>query len=388
MATHSRHTYAASWGDYDNDGDQDVVMSNNVYEYLDLFTNEGNGDFSLESASVLGRDTTNGGGAAWADYDNDGDLDLFVASYWPGPSLLFENGGDGSFTKILDHGLGLESGRAFGGVWADCDNDGDQDIFVWMENWDFPDQAKGRLFLNMGSGQFEPLPDDIFLCDSCASKAAVWADDDRDGDMDLLVSRVDAHMEGLDMYLNDYLYRNLGNDNHWLHIKPIGTVSNRSAVGTKVRVKATIAGQTVWQMRELVTMTGLRAQPPLEAHFGLGDATLVDSIRIEWPSGIIQVLESVSADQFMTVVERCCEDRVGDANGSGDDEPTIGDVTTLIDMLFVSDNPHLVRCIAEADVNQSGGVGPSIEDVTIGDISYLIDYLFITGAELGLPACM
>jgi hypothetical protein len=78
---------------------------------------------------------------------------------------------------------------------------------------------------------------------------------------------------------------------------------------------------------------------------------------------------------------------VGDANGSGQDEPTIGDVTTLIDMLFVSGDPALVRCYAEADINQSGGDSPLPEDVTIGDISYLIDYLFITGSALGLPEC-
>jgi hypothetical protein len=82
----------------------------------------------------------------------------------------------------------------------------------------------------------------------------------------------------------------------------------------------------------------------------------------------------------------CCSGRVGDANDSGDDEPTVGDVSALIDMLFISQEP--ANCLAEADVNQSGGSFPTVDDITIGDISVLIDYLFITGPSLGLPDCL
>jgi hypothetical protein len=84
----------------------------------------------------------------------------------------------------------------------------------------------------------------------------------------------------------------------------------------------------------------------------------------------------------------CCDIRTGDANGFGGDEPTIGDVTALIDALFVNGDWSVIPCLGEADVNQSGGVEPQPGDVTIGDVSYLIDYLFITGSPLGLPECM
>jgi hypothetical protein len=77
---------------------------------------------------------------------------------------------------------------------------------------------------------------------------------------------------------------------------------------------------------------------------------------------------------------------VGDANGSGDDIPTIGDISVIIDHLFLSGTP--LGCYSEADMNQSGGANPTSEDITIGDISTLIDYLFITGASLGLADCM
>ncbi|MEW5797063.1 MAG: hypothetical protein AB1772_12000, partial [Candidatus Zixiibacteriota bacterium] len=85
----------------------------------------------------------------------------------------------------------------------------------------------------------------------------------------------------------------------------------------------------------------------------------------------------------------CCVGRVGDANNSGDDEPTIGDVTVMIDAKFISGTcDGIIACIPEADINQSGGGSATCEDISIGDITILIDYLFITGQSLGLPNCL
>jgi hypothetical protein len=85
----------------------------------------------------------------------------------------------------------------------------------------------------------------------------------------------------------------------------------------------------------------------------------------------------------------CCLGRVGDANGVGGDEPTIGDVSVMIDAKFITGVCEgIVECIAEADINQSGEGDPICDDLTIGDISILIDYLFITGPALGLPDCL
>jgi hypothetical protein len=84
----------------------------------------------------------------------------------------------------------------------------------------------------------------------------------------------------------------------------------------------------------------------------------------------------------------CCSGQVGDVNGDGGSEPTIGDISALIDVLFINADPGIISCLKEADVNQSGGDNPRVEDLTIGDVSYLIDYLFVTGASLGLPGCL
>jgi hypothetical protein len=104
-------------------------------------------------------------------------------------------------------------------------------------------------------------------------------------------------------------------------------------------------------------------------------------------------LSQGGADVFVakligTSSSHCCVGRVGDANGLGGDEPTISDISVMIDALFISGNPGIIACLAEADVNQSGGADPQPEDLTISDISTLIDYLFITGPSLGLPDCL
>jgi len=77
----------------------------------------------------------------------------------------------------------------------------------------------------------------------------------------------------------------------------------------------------------------------------------------------------------------CCVGRVGDANGAGGDEPTISDISVMIDAKFISGDPSVIACLPEADVNQSGGANPTPDDITISDISTLIDYLFITGPQ-------
>jgi hypothetical protein len=115
-------------------------------------------------------------------------------------------------------------------------------------------------------------------------------------------------------------------------------------------------------------------------------------------AGVIDVGPSDGSSPLSTVeitasiaAAGCCVGRVGDANGSGNDEPTIGDVTVMIDALFIGNDWSVIACLAEADVNQSGGSDPQggpTGDITIGDISYLIDYLFVTGETIGLPDCL
>jgi len=121
---------------------------------------------------------------------------------------------------------------------------------------------------------------------------------------------------------------------------------------------------------------------------------LVDPDEDGVPSGCDNCPDKFNPDQADSNNDQigdacCCEDRVGDANGLGGDEPTIGDVSVMIDAKFITGACNgIIACLAEADVNQSGGIDPTCDDITIGDISILIDYLFITGPTLGLAECL
>src|SRR5439155_20474239 len=182
--------------------------------------------------------------AAWGDYDNDGWLDLFVGNRdgTPGQhSLLYHNNGDGTFTRITAGPIAELINTAGGCAWGDYDNDGFLDLFVSTLG-NFPGESNA-------------------------------------------------------------LFHNHGNSNHWLKVKCEGTTSNRSGIGAKVRVKATLNGKPVLQLREITSGDGIGSSA-LIAHFGLGDAMNVEMLRIEWPSGTVQVMTNVPTQQFLTVTEQ------------------------------------------------------------------------------------
>jgi hypothetical protein len=158
--------------------------------------------------------------------------------------------------------------------------------------------GKNRLYHNNGDGTFTRVAMGSIADDLGNSFGCIWGDYDRDGFLDLFVSNgINSTGER-----NDFLYHNDGNSNAWLTIKCVGTRSNRSAIGAKVRVMATIAGKTFWQLREINTGDG-NSQSTLEAHFGLGNATNVETLRIEWPSGTVQEFANVAAKQYLTIAE-------------------------------------------------------------------------------------
>ena len=153
---------------------------------------------------------------------------------------------------------------------------------------------KNFLYHNNGDGTFTKVLDSIAVNDGVNSLATAWGDYDNDGFLDLFVSNRDGI---------NFLYHNNGNANHWLEFRLIGTQSNRSAIGAKVRVRATINGQSFWQMREVDGGDGRRGQNSPYVNVGLGNATNADIVRIEWPSGTVQELPNVAAQQFLTVTE-------------------------------------------------------------------------------------
>jgi hypothetical protein len=272
-----------SWGDYDNDGDLDLFVAN-FLENNALYRNHA-GTFQkiIEGSIVQDGGASNGSG--WADYDNDGDWDLFVANDLNENNALYANNGDGTFTKITAGEIVTDGGNSKGSGWEDFDNDGDLDLFAGNDGYSV-------LYANNGDGSFTKIITDIVVLNGAQSSSA--GDYDNDGDVDLFA---------VGLYGENLLYTNLGNDNHWTNIKCVGTISNTSAIGTKVRIKAIINGKPVWQMREISTQTGYLSQSSLNAEIGLGNAETVDSLKIEWPSGLTEIYTNLPINRFIVATE-------------------------------------------------------------------------------------
>ncbi|RMH97292.1 MAG: choice-of-anchor D domain-containing protein [Calditrichaeota bacterium] len=277
----------AAWGDYDNDGDPDLFIANFDQENY-LYRNNGDGTFTRVFDPAIGQDAGASTGASWGDYDNDGDLDLYVTNQLE-PNFLYRNNGDGTFTAILTGPPVFDEGDSRSSTWVDFDNDGDVDLFV------ADGSGNNQMYINLGVGGFTPLVGSIIVNDGGASNSCSWGDFDRDGFPDLFVAN--------DNQENNALYRNLGNANHWVAVQLTGAASNRSAIGARVIVWARVNGFPVGQLREITTQDGFGSQGGPVAMFGLGAATIIDSLIIHWPSGLREVHPALAVDQYYLFTE-------------------------------------------------------------------------------------
>ncbi len=294
-----KHTGPCNWVDYDNDGYPDLWVGTSVLGLGEpvgthfLYHNNGDGAFSRVSPGSMALQIA-GALAAWADYDNDGFPDLFMANY-PGVNSLHRNLGGLTFTNIAESAGLAKAMASWSGAWGDYDNDGFQDLFVI--NW----QSPNALFHNNGDGTFTSVDVGSPIRDGFRDGYGGWADYDNDGFLDLFISNGFAEPD------QNLLYRNNGSGNHWLKVKLVGRASNRSGIGAKVRVRAvpnrTLNPNPTWQMREISGNSASSGWQGLVAHFGVGQAAIIDTVRIEWPSGIVQELHNGAVKQFLTITE-------------------------------------------------------------------------------------
>ncbi len=283
------------WSDYNNDG------------YLDLFNCSGGGDLSSllwTNTSGTGFDTTGTSifqvegtsfmGASWVDYDNDGDTDLFVTNPIDNQiytNFLFQNNSTTTnvdFTIVSDDPLTTDVYNAQGSTWGDVDNDGDLDVFVSNAEGADAENAPATLYANSGNSggyTFSRLQDYYYPNngDPFHGRGVAFADVNNDGFLDLVACHGD-NLAGESWA--PLLYINGGdNGNGFTNIQLVGTgTTNASAIGSRVKVTADIPeqGDVVTQMREISGQTGAGGQNSLRAHFGLGSATFIDSVRVEW----------------------------------------------------------------------------------------------------------
>lgn len=285
-------TAGPGWCDIDGDGDLDLYVSKVGARTNFLYRNDNGVLLPVKAGSLPAARST--WAAIWGDFNNDGLFDLFTGGE-NGTNMLHLNRGNWVFEDATVASGLVKAGTLYTVSAGDFDNDGDLDLYVPFYD------ATDVLYVNRGDGTFDPANLGGLLSDG-AQNTGMWVDYDNDGFLDLFQACGDLTP------MRNLLYRNslpqYGNTNHWLKLILQGRASNASAIGARVLVNATITGKPGWQIRQVTTgcLTPFPADG-MRSHFGLGDATNATTVRIEWPSGIVQELQHVAANQILTVVE-------------------------------------------------------------------------------------
>jgi hypothetical protein len=189
------HSMGGCWADYDNDGDDDLFVPNTSGDNNFLYTNV-NGFLERDYSPVIANEGGNSTSGCWGDYDNDGWLDLFVTNLGAN-NFLYHNNGDGSFSKVISGPLVTDGGQSTGGSWCDYDLDGDLDLFVSNTDW-----SDNFLYRNEGGGTFTRVTSGPVVSNPAESFGGSWGDYNNDGFPDLYVPN-----SGQD----NQLFRNNGN---------------------------------------------------------------------------------------------------------------------------------------------------------------------------------
>ena len=303
------HGLGVAFGDYDNDGDQDLYVANDQDPNF-LFQNQGSGKFeetallSGVSYSDMGKEEA-GMGTTFGDYDNDGLLDLTVSNFQKETNTLYHNEGSGFFADVTTlAGIGeiTYSYLGWGIAFFDYNNDGYKDIFVAnghvLDNITDIDRSttypqRNLLFRNLGDGTFEDVSNQSGsgLTLQKVSRTVALGDYDNDGDLDILVTNWNQTA--------DLLRNEGGNLNNWIQINVVGTKSNKSGIGTRIKL---VAGN-LKQYQEVQSGGSYLAFSDLRTHFGVGNAKRIDLVEILWPSGHIDKYKDLAVNHRFIATE-------------------------------------------------------------------------------------
>lgn len=317
--------------DINNDGLLDMFMCHDVQPNV-FFINEGNTEFPPTQGGL--GDTPDGGnyGSIWVDYDNDGDQDLFIAKCRGGDSdaninQLLRNDGDGVFTEIGEDVNLADRIQTWSSAWGDFDNDGDMDVFVGASSLDsgeyhrlmrnddgiFTDVSVASGVTDVATTSIENCTHDFnndgFL-DIFGAGNTLFINN---GDLTFTKAEVDAQNDGPVGDLNndgflDIVHERFGqtiihfvepNGNNWLKINTVGTVSNTNGIGARVEL---YTADNV-QIRDVRSGDGFRHMSSLNTHFGIGTQTEIEKLVIKWPSGIQDEVVNPTINSTLTVVE-------------------------------------------------------------------------------------
>ncbi|MHC4324013.1 MAG: CRTAC1 family protein [Planctomycetota bacterium] len=296
-------------GDYDNDGDTDIFVANDVGENF-LFQNDGSGKFEevglmTATAYDLHGDEQGSMGVDCGDYDNDGFLDFYVTSYQGQLATLYRNLGSGMFedvTLVTGSGTGTLPHVTWGNSFVDFDNNGNRDLFIAcghlqdnVEKYDDTTTytAQNILLMNTGDGKFIDVSDQSGdgMKVKLSSRGAAFDDLDNDGDIDVVI---------LNSRREPTILRNDSpTKNHWLQVRLRGTKTNRDGIGARVKISA----GDLTLIDEVHSGHGYQSHYGTRLHFGLGNRDKIDRIEVRWIGGGVDIMENVRANQLLTITE-------------------------------------------------------------------------------------
>ena len=292
-----------TWNDYDQDGDMDLFIGTGPGGsaavdclYKNLLKETGTATLTRLNLPPLSTDLVDGQVWNLIDYDNDGDLDAFLTNYASSlPNNLYKNN-NGTYVRMTEAQVGSivsDLGLFLANLWGDFNNDGYIDCIVTRQG------GQTSLYNNNGNGTFTRI-DSSSIASSFGNYGATAGDYDNNGTLDLYLT---GSTDSKGLYRND-----LSNGNKWINIKctgggPQSSLSNKSAVGTKVKAKATINGIPVWQYREVSSQNSFNSMNMLNVHMGFGNASVIDSLVIIWPRGLKETFTNVSLNSFYNATE-------------------------------------------------------------------------------------
>jgi hypothetical protein len=282
--------------DFDLDGWQDLFVANDASENV-LLRNTGEGVF--EDVAVLSGvaygiygEATGAMAGSVGDLDGDGLPDILVTDTSYGS--LYRNTANGLYEDlVVSSGLAAPSGQwvSWGGGFFDFDNDGDVDVLLVNGDLKHPTGRPDLLLENTGDGAFVAADGGDYFATARLGRGGAFADFDDDGDLDVVITNLD---DAPVLLRNDRTARG-----HWLRLRLVGTTTNRDGLGARVSVEA---GGRSW-LRVHHAASGYLTQGDPRLHFGLGEATVVDRLEVEWPGGGRDTFTGLDVDRPYTVTE-------------------------------------------------------------------------------------
>jgi hypothetical protein len=297
----SAYTFTPVFADYNNDGYPDLLLAND-FGSSQVLLSVNNGNIFVDDTTEVITDE-NGMGNAVADYDRDGDLDWFVTSiYRPetppvrnGNRLYRNNGVAAGFEDVTDEAGVREGDWGWGACFADFDNDGHLDLFHTNGHQE-PGQPEfeddpSRLFMSNGDGTFTDRATELGLTHTAQGRGLICTDYNTDGKVDVFIAN---NGNSPTVFRNDH-----DNDNHFIGIDLIGIEQNLEAIGARVTVR-TASGE---QIGEVQLGNAYLSHGPATLHFGLGQDDVIESIDVWWPGSdpVTSRIENIIVDQYITI---------------------------------------------------------------------------------------